>query len=160
MSEKYFNRPRLWRARVFGRDALTLIAAIGMVWGLWAFVDWRIREVVTDQKYIQRVAAEVRPSVIFDNEGRIVADMGGLKYIETIEVLEKEMHYPGPVPTKILVRGKQFLAVPPILTSFSGVQVLPQVERGQKFDWIFNLSPGAFAGGPNVEYRFRLEIIQ
>jgi hypothetical protein len=103
---------------------------------------------------------KVRPSLVFDVKGSIIADMGAASYIKNISISE------GPKDSFIIVVSPvNFLAVEPVLEPLDGRYNI-QGQRGKKFDWIFNLSGISAilredsALPPREKQRFRLEIIR
>ena len=151
------------RRLVEGIAGLIVLAVvfIGAFNGLTYWIDSRIKAVVTDEAYVRRVAAEIRPSVVFDNKGSIIADQGAMRYLDNIEIAE----YVGPngdcgtnFPLRIIVSPKQHLAYAPILTCLDGVMLQIDVERGKKFDWVYRLHCNPIVRLPS--FQFRLELLQ
>jgi len=101
------------------------------------------------------IATQVRPAIIFDSKGRILADQGGLQHIATIEVLPGD----GSVPKQIIVRPRHFLTVAPLLESLDEAGLNVSADRGKGIEWRLSLSAGGFVESGAVNPRFRLEVL-
>lgn len=145
---KYFGIP----------EVVNLVIAVAVVWAAWKFIDWRIERVVSDENYIRRVAALVRPSVIFDSRKRILADLGAMRYIDKIDIEGTAAQIPK-FPGKIVVHPKRHLSIAPMVTCIEGgVGARFTTERGEHFDWIFTTED--VAGFELDLYHFRLDLLE
>jgi hypothetical protein len=146
-----------------GLIALALVF-VSVFYGLTSWVDSRIKAVVTDENYIRRVAAEVRPSVIFNGKGNVLVDQGAMRYLDGsngIHILgyQDEANWPG-VPARILIRPKQHLAYAPLLIPLDPTVSGSDVERTNQFDWVYSVYTGPVITEPRPSPQFRLEILQ
>jgi hypothetical protein len=140
---------------------VTSIAAFVVAYyGVTSFVDSRIEKQINDADFLKKLARNVRPSLVIDVKGSIIADMEAASYINNISISE------GPKDSFIIVVSPvNFLAVEPILEPLDARYYI-QGQRGKKFDWIFNLSAISVelredsALPPREKQRFRLEIIR
>ena len=139
---------------------ILISAFVAAIYGVISFVDWRIDKQINDADFLRKIARKVRPSLVFDEKGSIIADMGAVGLIKNILITE------GPKDSfTIVVSPVDFLAIEPVLEPLDGRYNI-QGQRGKKFDWIFNLSRIStyFAEGsalpPRERQRFRLEIIR
>src|SRR5262245_14513731 len=77
---------RAWTA---AKITATVVAVLGglaaALFGIVTFVDHRVDMRLADPLVLRRIAAEVRPALIFDSQNRILADQGGLEYIADIK---------------------------------------------------------------------------
>jgi hypothetical protein len=136
---------------------VSVVAILSAIYGIPAFIDNRINKVVQDDAYVRRIANEVRPSVIFDSRGSILVDQGAMRYLDDILVLTNNSDFHG-FPVKIIVKPKQYLAQPPMLTLIdTGTGMTDKVQRGEKFDWVYTFDD--LAGLVRDNYRFRLEVL-
>lgn len=134
-----------------------LVLLVGGIYGLTSFIDSRIKSVVTDESYVRRIASEVRPSVIFDSKGSILFDQGAMRYLDEIEVVGGT-NFLQNFPVRIVLKPKQYLPQPPLLTCLEDISLVVKPERGPKFDWVYPLET---SGGTELPvYRFRMEILQ
>ena len=46
-----------------------------------------IEDKINDPEFIGRVAQEVRPAIVFDHNGSVLSDSGGMRYIKEINVV-------------------------------------------------------------------------
>lgn len=147
---------------------MIIVACITTIYGFIAWIDNRIQSTICRQEFLARIAAQVRPSAIFDNNGSILADMGAMRIIDSISVLQTNVLI-------VTVNPKQFLCVAPIITCLDKPHMLSNVERGKMFAWIYtfkfigyidvtgsiNSDPSALLmTGCSVSDRYRIEILQ
>ena len=107
----------------------------------------------------QRKAEEARrKSLVFDEKGSILADMGAVPLVSKISVSK------GPKDSlKVTVSPVEYLSMPPTLEALDE-QYTIRAERGTKYDWVFHLAaiqtPVAESSPKRDRGRFRLEIIR
>jgi hypothetical protein len=144
-------------------NMITLGAAIvGIIWFFFnlpleveKLVDKRLKE----RDVIEKLAKNIRPSMIFDSAKTPLADLGASEYIESVDIVgyfDKEKN----VPTRIEVKCKRFLALAPLLTSLDLYTYDQTVERGPGpgFTWIYKLVPDTITSTVRP-LRFRLEVL-
>jgi hypothetical protein len=138
-----------------------LLALIVALYALNGYIEGIVVRKIGDPEIIEKVKAQIRPMVVFDQNESILVDTGGMQYIENIHVmLDKKKE----TPQEIIVTPKIYLAIAPILESFDADFVITS-ERGRQFQWIYKLGAiqrlalveSATRKGAN---RFRLEIIK
>lgn len=151
-------------SKLIMRIAMTAIAVIagagaliGTIYGFTAFIDSRIERVVTTDAFLSKVASRVRPSCIFNQKGSILADMGAMAVIENISLT----NYSGALPTIIIVTPNRYLANAPILSTIDPFTLTVTEERGNKYEWIYQVAYVASTMKENAldTIRFRLEIV-
>ena len=122
------------------------------------YLDVRIESKINDADFLKKLAKSIRPSLVFDVNGSIIADMGAAPYISDISVSKKEN-----VDFEIIVTPIEHLDVEPILESLDRDFTIKAI-RGQKFEWIFQLKGiKRLAMVDSAKYekqRFRLELIR
>ena len=126
--------------------------------GVNSYLDSRIDSKINNADFLKKLARSVRPSLVFDEKGSIVADMGAVPFVNNISVSK------GPKDSfKIVVSPVEYLGVEPVLEALDDNYTI-RAERGQKFDWVFHLSgiqTIVFEDSPKRDrQRFRLEIIR
>ncbi len=114
---------------------------------------------VNNPEYLIKLARSVRPSLLFDERGSIVADMGAVSFVKNINVTTN-----GEADIDIVITPYEYLGIEPVLESLDGRYRI-QVERGEMFDWTYHLYgiPVVTAGAsslPSVLQRFRLELLR
>lgn len=127
-------------------------------------VDKRIDAKINNPEYIQKVAAEVRPSIVFNDEGKILHDSGGLKYIDSNIIFERANAPKSKKNNfKINITSKIYLKSQPLLESIDQSYNI-KANRGKGLKWIFNVyDVGITFGGSKrggLQNRFRLEVIK
>jgi hypothetical protein len=139
--------------------ALAIIAILGGAYGLALYIDSVVDKRLKDREVIEKLAKIIRPSVIFDSNEVILADLGATEYIESIKIVRYE-DKEKKVPVSIEVKCKKFLHLAPLLTSIDQYTFIETVERGPRFMWIFTLKPLGYLTSDVPPYRFRLEVLQ
>ncbi len=69
---------------------LTVAAIVGVIFGVKAYVERLVDKRLDSPETIDRLSKLIRPTVIFDNKGTILADLGAMEYIESIGVSGNE----------------------------------------------------------------------
>jgi hypothetical protein len=131
---------------------------LGAYHGLTSYLDARIESRIEDADFLQKLARHVRPSLVFDDKGSIIADIGAAQYIEEMGVSK------GPRNTlEIVVSPREFLGIEPVLEPLDDRYAI-RAERGTKYDWVFTLQGidaiVAEGSGKPTRQRFRLELIR
>lgn len=144
------------RKRVLENMAL-VFGVVGGIWAMIAFIEWRVEKHLKDPAIVTQIASRVRPSIIFDSEGIILADQGGLDYVEA-ETLTVTVANPGPLYT-IALRSKRFLDNPPLLECLDPVLLDIDVKRGTGLAWDIRCTMLSGMTRRRNETTFRLEII-
>ena len=137
-------------------------------------IESRVKELVRDPEFVERVAQRARPAIVFDSDGRLLADAGAYKFLEGIpevklNVLDETVKSGLKIPytfTRIIVRPKLPLASAPIVEALDSGDVSVKAQQIAGIAWEIRVE-GRFTtitadGGPKVSlapYRYRLEII-
>jgi hypothetical protein len=127
--------------------------------GFNAYLDSRIESRITDPAFMQELARNVRPSVVFDENGDVLADLGAMKLIDSIKVSRNTDEV-----WTITISPSEFLGVEPVLEGVDS-QFVIHAERGNKYDWVYQLyrvHPLLVSEIPPEQkiLRFRLEIVR
>lgn len=139
---------------------VAILAVLGSLYGLDTYIDRKIQSKVSDPQFRSTIASTIRPSVIFDANETVLVDLGGMQFIDSIRVTERDQEN-ALVPTRIIVKRKHYLAYPPLLSSISLNDFRITPKRGKGFDWQFNLDPvSILLVDSNNLPSFRLEIVQ
>ncbi|MFT5699789.1 MAG: hypothetical protein ACI8ZB_002655 [Desulforhopalus sp.] len=117
---------------IFGLVSAAILL-FGGYHGLNSYVDNKIQKRVDNPEYIQKLARSVRPSLLFDEGGSIVADMGAVSLVKKISVTKDYEE-----GLEIVITPHGYLAVEPVLESLDGRYMI-QVERGEMFVWKYHL---------------------
>ena len=126
--------------------------------GLNNYIDRRIDNKINNSDFLHELARHVRPSLVFNDNGSIIADMGAVQYIIDIKVSKGDKN-----SILIIISPNEYLGVEPILESLDAEYSI-HAKRGPKFDWIFNLyaiQQLVMESSPDRDNeRFRLELIR
>jgi hypothetical protein len=153
------NWTALLKNYVIGSVALigALATVLGGLYAVHSYIDARIRSNIEDPAFIRQLSRSLRPSVIFDERGSILTDLGAMRYLRDIQV------QPQKAGITIVVSPLEHLGAEPVLEALDGDFVV-RSERGHKFDWIFRLYPVPSLLVEDVprreRLRFRLELIR
>lgn len=118
----------------------TILKVIGILAGIFAviyivdaYIDKKIDRAIASPAYLKRVAAQVRPSVIFTSAERIVADMGGLARIDSLRVVAAD----NGLPERIVVVTKEWNGLAPILTGGDETiyEIYERQEAGNRWEY-------------------------
>ena len=153
-------------SRVY-RLALPAIIGIGVVFasvvGFNLYVYNLVEQKTSSDEFIKRLGDRVRPSLIFDANGTIIADSGAL---DLIEIPEIEEIGEGPSPGYIItIRPKQYLSMAPFLQMLGGPSYALTAERTKGVNWKFTLEYHqvlVMGRGPkrSITPKFRVEIMR
>lgn len=142
--------------KALGVWATLLGGVVGGLFAVHSYIDWRIATRINAPQTLQEIASLVRPAVIFDSEGRILADQGGYRYLEEIRY-ETGSEGQGDV---VVVVPHNFLAVAPLLESIDEEGFNLVAERGPGIEWHFRLRDESIYESGVQNPRFRLEILK
>jgi hypothetical protein len=114
-----------------------LATIIGAVFGILNLIDNRIEKKISSEEYINKVAASVRPSIIYDLENRsVLNDLGGMKHIEKIQVQELDKEE---MKTKIIILPKRFMESAPLISVLDFIGYGISIKRGEGISWEYVL---------------------
>lgn len=133
-----------------------IVLTLAALYGIYSYVDWRIEKKINNPEFIRKISSNIRPSVIFDSKESIEIDLGAMQYIEKIKVVPSTDPR---FPKKIIVSPKEYLAHAPFLNSLDRVGFDVQVERGKRYDWVYNLDVSQWPDKIDKS-RFRLEVLK
>ena len=129
---------------------------VGAIYGFKRYVESLVTKKLESHETIDKVSRLIRPSVIFDNKGIILADLGAMEYVKSIDLSydDKEPE----LPVTVEIKCKQFLALPPLLTSLDNYSYQEKATRDKELSWVFELEPMSYVSDA-ANFRFRLEIL-
>lgn len=138
--------------------AISVILGVGF--GIFQLIDNRIEQAINDEQFIRKVAANIRPYVIFDVNESILVDGGAMQALEKIEV-EKETGDSPLLPVKVIVTPKYHLAHPPLIDNVGAGSIIlaPNPKRGHGHQWIYEFEVKYWQDS-ETPVCFRLEIVR
>ena len=145
---------------------ITFLATLLGVAGIYlAVVEWRVRTIVSEPAFIQMIARQVRPSVVFDADGRVLADSGAMALLDEVPQVILPKQNDRSFIARILITPKRFIAEP-VIESLDYSFIAVSAHRAKGLSWEIVLSDRAelISGeGPNPEKlpspRYRLELV-
>ena len=143
-------------------SASAVVLTIGMAFlKARKYIEDRIKESLSSKEFIGKVSLLVKPDMIFDEKGSILADRGASSFIK-----DKGIHFTmeqdtfGSVPSEIRISFTSHLKLPPLLTPLNPDNTFVWSERGESHDWIYKLSYSATSHSEREFIRrYRLEIL-
>ncbi|MCG2681027.1 MAG: hypothetical protein L6455_13850 [Kiritimatiellae bacterium] len=140
--------------RTIFKGFLWILGAAATLYAFHMHVKQVVENYANSPEFISKIASETRPSLIFDQNFSIIADEGGSKYVDNIEIMPPLPEH----PTQMIVRANTHLSHEPFLESMSANEYLITASRGKKHDWVFRLKPHGTVG--DEKRVFRIEIIR
>ena len=139
---------------------LTIGAIFGSVMGVTYWIEATIDKKLSDERVLRKISSLVRPSVIFDENKSVLANLGAMELIEDIrfEGIKEGTAF----PEKIIITPKAHLYTAPVLTNLDSFWIEYTVTRGELLNWEYDIHAyiGAGVGRDNWEkIKFRLEIL-
>ena len=129
-----------------------------------ADVEIKIKEAVHSEEFVKKVQAGIRPFLIFDARGKVLIDLGALEHIDPPVVISTEGN---PIPKKVIVTPKAYMAQAPLITGIDQVGAVAHSSRGQALTWEYTFEATYVMTGdidPETQLqkrsRFRLEIMK
>jgi hypothetical protein len=126
------------------------------------YVEDRIQEALSKDEIIQKLSLLVKPDMIFDEKGSILADRGASAFIldKGIHITLEDDHF-GPIPSEIRISFSKNMKIPPLLTPLNPDSTFVWAKRGEAHDWIYEFSYSATSKSDDKEFvrSYRLEIL-
>ena len=151
--------------KALNRPLTFVVLMFTIAGGYFAVIEWRVRSIVMDPDFRAEVARRVRPAMVFDSEGRILADTGVLAFLKSVPEVEPAPKGETGYHTKITIHPRGVLPAEPIIEAldFGAVSVTARRIRGTSWEIFI----AARSQGIITEYkpaylspaRYRLEII-
>jgi hypothetical protein len=116
-----------WR-NVFARPEGFLTLLFGMAVAYFGWIDSRVHSMINYRDFIAQVARRARPSMVFDAEGKILADTGVQSLLKNDPEVQSARQGETNYHTKIILHPKAVLASEPILESLDlgNVSITPE----------------------------------
>jgi len=149
--------------------AVGVAAVIAIPLGIRAWMEGQIdkaveaktRSVLSDETILRKIAAESRPSLIFDSSGAILHDMGAVQYLKPDDIRIECRNWGGTVmPSRLHIGFVRPVSFPPLVTSLNEPATI-SASHGKGLDWEFNINWTVIAEGDTNETirAFRLEVV-
>ena len=148
-------------AWIIASGTLTVIAIGTAFLRARKFIEDRVQESLSRDEVIQRIALLVKPDMVFDEHGAVIADRGACAFIQERGIqIKRESEIWGPVPSEIRIAFSKHVKAPPLLTSLNPEGVFIRAKRGAGYDWIFELTYAMTHDDERESTRhYRLEIL-
>lgn len=143
----------------------TAVALVVAFLSFHPYVRSIVKDAVSDDEFIRSVARNVRPAVIFDSEGSILADQGAMQYISKLDVnkgVEDKKDNQGMTiyTMSISLLPKEHLSNPPLLQTIDpAIYFNIDERRGKGLEWIIKVR-WQLTTEAKKPFRFRLEVIK
>ncbi|WP_027715847.1 hypothetical protein [Desulfuromonas sp. TF] len=96
------------------------------------YMDTKVETRINDPAYISKISKELRPFLIFDDNGTVTYDHGAAQAVKTIHVDKKDR--------KILIGMKEFTQNAPLLITVGATQFSFTTKRERDNIWAFHIS--------------------
>lgn len=136
--------------------AVAFVTIIAAIYGAIQFIDWRISKKIHEESFLHKISSSLRPIVIFDENGSILLDQGGMDVIDKIEVSRLEGEN---FPERVTIFPKKHLAHPPILQTLENELIDIEEIRGKGYQWTYRLKYQMYDDVFTGKRRFRLEVL-
>jgi hypothetical protein len=122
-------------------------------------IDENVTAKLNDERVLRQIAAQIKPSLLFDGRESIISDMGAAQFIKDIRVTKRDNGTNG-LPTVIAVDCTRHFASAPIMTSLHN-SVAIVAKRGRLNSWEFDLIwiVKGVGAEDDAEQLYRLEFI-
>jgi hypothetical protein len=138
---------------------ISAIVAIGMMaFKIRKYIEDRVQEALSKDEIIQKISLLVKPDMIFDEKGAIVADRGASAFIQDngIHITCDDDN----CPDEIRISFSKHMKIPPLLTSLNPDIFSVKSKRGKHHECVYKLeytmTSDAEEGHPKL---YRLEIL-
>lgn len=101
-------------------------------------VEAKMRSVLSDETILRKIAAESRPSLLFDATGSILHDMGAVPYLKPDDIRVVKRDSDGP-PLIIHIGFVRPVSYPPLVTPLHDSAVVT-AANGKGLDWEFTIN--------------------
>jgi hypothetical protein len=150
------EKPKITGWTIF-KGFLWILGAVAVLYSFHMHIKQVVQDYVNSPEFMRKVASQVRPSVIFDGKGSVIADLGAMQYIAEIKVRVGK----DPLcPERIIITPTKHLSQAPLLQVADENSFHIKAERGVKYDWVYTLRGIVTIGLSDKPALFRLEIIQ
>ncbi len=140
---------------------LAFVVVVFTIAGVYFFnIDSRVRSIVKDPEFVAAVAQRVRPAMVFDSKGIVLADMGALAFLEEVPRIEDISH-----GVKITIHPKAILPAEPIIQALDEGNVSVKAQRSSGLSWEIVVSArhafwaNEYSPPDPTPERYRLEIV-
>ncbi len=100
------------------------------------YINNRIEKRITDDKYIEKLSTSLRPFLIFNNNGIVTYDHGGLKYIKDIKLSKNKGGY---LEKIVITTNDIFLNNAPILNCIGSDNYSFESSRPGNYSWEYKI---------------------
>jgi len=141
-----------------------LITFFGIIGGIYWFektIKEEVYSIMKNEHFKGELISEIHPFIVFDENGSILNDAGGMKFIDDLIIIKEITKYSSTdsAISKIILKPKMILTLAPIIECIDQDHIFSfKSYRGKKFDWIYDVRLNA--GDLKKTNRFKLEILK
>jgi hypothetical protein len=139
------------------------VAAIGTAFiRARGYIEDRIKEALSKDEVIEKISLLVKPDMIFNEKGSIVADRGASAFIQDNGIqIKLGNDFDDSIPEEICISFSKHIKIPPLLTPLNPDSVFVTVKRGKSHDWVYSFEYTMTTTPDDSEYLrlYRLEIL-
>jgi len=143
---------------------LTVLGTIVIIYfGVDQYLDSKIENKITDDSYISQLSKTLRPFLVFNNDGVVIYDHGGLNFIDRIKIKHTDNRW----ADTIFIYSKTFLQEAPLMEFIGSYLYSYEAKRISNLCWAYDMRPTVYLsleGSDNdkrtLENIFTLEVLK
>ncbi len=134
---------------------LTIVAIFSLLVVIDNYIEYKINKVNLNEEFIRHLQENLRPAVIFDQNGSVFMDQGAWKWIKNLEVIKDQKGFVEKI-FLTLIDPNMF----PILTSLDNtVNYSINIARGKGLEVIYELEMRSYSEPRPTKSYFNLEMV-
>ena len=134
-----------------------IFVVIGGIVGFDQYVDYKVMTGIKRPEVLDKLRQQVRPMVIFDDNGSILSDMGARQYVEDEIKIKKTRDKKFIKELRITLKNP--LSIPILTCLDNSVDYLVNPKRGKKLEIIYELIVNSYSEPRSKVSLFNIEII-
>jgi hypothetical protein len=143
---------------------LTVLGTIVIVYfGVDQYLDSKIENKITDDSYIAQLSKTLRPFLVFNNDGVVIYDHGGLNFIDSIKINHSDNRW----ADTIFIFSKSYLQEAPLIQFIGAYLYSYEAKRISNFCWAYDMRPSVYLSleksdvdRPTLDNIFTLEVLK
>ena len=141
-----------------GKIVGILVVIAGLA-GADQYIDYKVDKAAANPEIIEKIRQQVRPTLIFDEKGSILSDMGARQYIEDDIKTKLAKTKDGYFTKEIRVILKNPLSIPILTCLDNTVDYTVNPDRGKNLEILYNLNVNSYSKPRAKLSLFHLEVI-
>ena len=127
------------------------IFAISSFFGAWMFLSSRVRKIMEEEWFLEKVASRLKGELILSESGAVVWERGTEEFIDSSKIEIIKSNPEASTADRIILSCKKNLKVPPLLLPMDNDMVYVETKKLKGYDWEFVLHYAGVVGTTVVE---------